>query len=184
MNESLAVSVYDDNTSRGDALIGQASTSALKRCLMQGNIGKEMEIKMDLTSINSKGAEVYLLSYLLFMNLLIYFYIQVPTGRLLLYAKVDHQSIDDGSPIELPASFKTTPGVLSIKCIAVANLVSPSMFSKIDPYVVVTLQTDQGYRERTVTMNNNENPTWSNLDYKVKVDADTIKVCILIDKLN
>ncbi len=94
-----------------------------------------------------------------------------------------HQTIDDGGSIELPASFKTTPGVLSIKCISVANLISPSIMSKIDPYVVVKLDANQGYRQQTVTMNNNENPVWNNLDYQVKVDADTVKVCSLTHSL-
>ncbi len=58
MNETLNVSVFDDNTTHGDTLIGRASTSTLKRCIMQGNIGKEIEIKMDLVATNSKGIEV------------------------------------------------------------------------------------------------------------------------------
>lgn len=176
-SELLSISVFDDNTARGDTLIGCASTPSLKRCITQGNIGKEVEIRMDLVSTNSKGIEVHSgMHSLLLITLLTYLLPQTPVGRLLLFAKVEHQAVDDGSSIELPESFKTTPGALSIKCISVANLISPSMFSKIDPYVVVTLETGQGYREQTVTMNNNENPVWNNLDYKIKVDADTVKV--------
>ena len=62
-SEVLTVSVFDDNTTRGDTLIGRASTPALTRCIMQGNVGKEVEIKLDLVSTNSKGVEVSSLTH-------------------------------------------------------------------------------------------------------------------------
>ena len=58
LSDALTVAVYDDNSARGDTLIGRATTSTLKRCIMQGNVGKEMEIKMDLTATDKKGVEV------------------------------------------------------------------------------------------------------------------------------
>ena len=58
LSDALTVAVYDDNSLRGDTLIGRATTSTLKRCIMQGNVGKEIEIKMDLTATDKKGVEV------------------------------------------------------------------------------------------------------------------------------
>ena len=58
LSDALTVAVYDDNSLRGDTLIGRSTTSTLKRCIMQGNVGKEIEIKMDLTATDKKGVEV------------------------------------------------------------------------------------------------------------------------------
>ena len=152
INNLLEVSVFDENSTRKDSIIGKGETSLM---ICGSDINNEKELNIPI--LDSKGK---------------------PSGRVNVFIKITDFENEDN--IIIPETF--VDGSLKIKRITLSNTSINNQFhiSKIEPYVIIKLNKFNERTTKCTDDEDINNITWKNLNYTINCDNKCVQTSELI----